>query len=197
MATDSMIRAFIAIDLPEDVSEQIGNILLELKRDLGERIVRWVPKQNIHLTLKFLGNVSTTNLVVLENVLSSVVAQHHFFTVQVGGLGAYPKVRSPRVIWIGVETTPELIALQGAVDKETDRMGYPSERRPYSAHLTLGRVSRNATLQDVERISNFLMEHKNVGVLGSILVRAVHLYRSDLRPDGAVYTRLFTAGLKP
>lgn len=192
-----MLRAFIAVDLPVDISEKIGNILLELKHDLGEKIIRWVPVQNIHLTLKFLGNVSSANLAMLENVLSNIVAQHHPLAVQVGGLGAYPKVRSPRVIWIGVETTPELIALYEAVDKETDRLGYPSERRLYSAHLTLGRVSRHATLQDVERIANSLLEHKNMGVLGSILVREVHLFRSDLRPEGAVYTRLFTARLKP
>ncbi len=192
-ANGSTLRAFIAIDLPEDIQEQLSKVAHDLKCNLGEEVIRWVPIQNIHLTLKFLGNVPLRNLGVLEQILSDIAHQHQPFRIQIGGLGAFPKIRAPRVIWIGVENSPELIAVQKAVDRETARLGYPSEGRAYSAHLTLGRVSRHATSHDIERIANYLMEYKTPNVLGSMLVRELLLFRSDLIPSGAIYTRLFTA----
>jgi 2'-5' RNA ligase len=95
---------------------------------------------------------------------------------------------------VGVEAPPELHALHHGIDVETQRLGYAREERDFSPHLTLGRVSRNATSRDVQRISEVVGSLK-VGFLGAARVQAINLYRSDLQPGGAVYTRLFSAPL--
>jgi 2'-5' RNA ligase len=188
----SVIRAFIAVDLPVEVQVCLDHIMENLKQEMGQVPVRWVASQNIHLTLKFLGDVSINNLEVLQEALQMEASTQKPMVLSIGGVGAFPKARSPRVIWVGVEAPPELELLQRGVDAHTTRIGYTPDRRPFSPHLTLGRVSRNATPQDVRTIGDVLTKQK-VGFLGVARIHAVHLYRSDLRPDGAVYTRLFSA----
>lgn len=188
----SVIRAFIAVDLPTEIQECLDHIIKTLKGDMGQVPVRWVASQNIHLTLKFLGDVSLNNLEVLQEALQLEAAGQKPMVLSIGGVGAFPKVRSPRVIWVGVEAPQELDLLQRGIDAHTTRIGYAPDRRPFSPHLTLGRVSRNATPQEVRTIGDVLTKQK-VGFLGVARIRSVHLYRSDLRPDGAVYTRLYSA----
>jgi 2'-5' RNA ligase len=191
----SVIRAFIAVDLPAEVQDCLGQILKQLNEQMGDVPVRWVAAENIHLTLKFLGDVSTNNIEVLTELLEAETADTDPMVISVGGLGAFPKVRSPRVIWVGVEAAQELVTLQRQIDMQTARIGYARDRRPFSPHLTLGRVSRNASPQDVRKIGDVLVSQK-IGYLGVARIRAVHLYRSDLKPSGAVYTKLFTAPFK-
>jgi 2'-5' RNA ligase len=190
----SVIRAFIAIDLPPDVQDCLEQVSSQLKESMERVPIRWVAVPNIHLTLKFLGDVSLSNIEVLTKILEVEAANHRPMDISVGGLGAYPKIRRPRVIWVGIEAPAELLSLQRGIEAQTARVGYARDRRPFSAHLTLGRVSRNATPREVRKIGDVLSENK-LGFLGVACVRAVHLFRSDLQPGGAVYTRLFTAPL--
>jgi 2'-5' RNA ligase len=185
----SVIRAFIAINLSPEILEHISQMSLELKSRLEGVSIRWIPTENIHLTLKFLGNVSTSNLEILKGILAKVVSNHSECDISVGGIGAFPKPQNPRVIWVGMEVPQELVQLQHNIEVETARLGYSREHRPFSPHLTLGRVSRNANTEDVHAISEVLEEFK-VGFLGAARVHNVHLYRSDLKPSGAVYTSL-------
>ncbi len=157
--------------------------------------MRWVPIRNIHLTLKFLGDVSVANTNMLAKMIEAATGSHAVFDMSVGGLGAFPSQRRPRVVWVGVEAPKELKAIQRSIDNETARMGYEADTRPYSPHLTLARVARNARAQDVREISNVL-EATKIGFLGATRVTQVHLYRSDLQPGGAVYTRVFSASLQ-
>jgi 2'-5' RNA ligase len=191
----SVIRAFIAIELSPEIQERLEGVSAQLKGRLEGAPVRWVPIENIHLTLKFLGDVSLSNLDMLKKILAGVSSMHRDFEISAGGLGAFPKIQNPRVIWVGLEAPAELAGLQHAIDQETARLGYAREDRPFSPHLTLGRVSRNATAGDIHGIADVLGGFK-VGFLGVACVEAVHLFRSDLNPGGAVYTRLFTAALK-
>jgi 2'-5' RNA ligase len=156
--------------------------------------VRWVPSENIHLTLKFLGDVSIANLDMLTKILGGIVSTHRSFEVSAGGLGAFPKIHQPRVIWIGLEVPPELMAIQHNLELETARLGYTREERPFSPHLTLGRVSRNASPAEIQAIAKVLGTTK-VGFLGATRVKTVYLFRSDLNPGGATYTRIFSAPL--
>ena len=110
--------------------------------------VRWVAVKKIHLTLKFLGDVSESNLPVLYEILRREAEKQAAFEIQVGGLGAFPSVNSPRVIWIGVEAPAELAALQHGIDVETARVGYAGEERDFSPHLTLGRIAHNASSEE-------------------------------------------------
>lgn len=192
----SVIRAFIAVNITREIGELLDNILRDLQRELSGVPVRWVPVKNIHITLKFLGDVSISNLDVLKKIIAAEAASHPSFEISAGELGAFPSMKRPRVVWVHVGAPHELDALQRAIDNETDRLGYPKEDRPFSPHLTIGRVSRNATSEDQRRLGAFLMNYKS-GVVGPARVQEVFLYKSDLQPSGAVYTPLFSAKLAP
>ena len=192
----SVIRAFIAIEMSPEIRRRLDQVSDELKQRLKDIPVRWVPVENIHLTLKFLGDVSVANLEVLKKILQSEIAGHHPFEMSVGELGAFPSNRRPRVIWVKVEAPAELEAVQRGIETESTRLGYAREERAFSPHLTLGRVSRNASSRDIRKISEVLDSYK-VGFLGAARIQAVHLFRSDLKPGGAVYTCLFTVPLSP
>lgn len=190
----SVIRAFIAIELPSEILHCLEEVSTQLKQRLEDVPLRWAPVPNIHLTLKFLGDVSPSNIDVLTDILQTLASSYQMIEISVGGLGAYPRRHRPRVIWIGVEAPPELMAAQRSIESETARLGYARERRIYAPHLTLGRVSRHATSRDVRKIAEVLESYK-VGFLGVVRVRSINLYRSVLKPSGAVYTCLFTARL--
>ncbi len=187
------IRAFIAIELPQTLQNQLGEIITQLQQQ-SSRAVRWVSPRNIHLTLKFLGNVSPANLNALTGVLGAEAKRHKAMQLHVGGLGAFPNRLRPRVVWVGVAAPPTLLDLQRGIDRETNRLGYPNEDREFSPHLTLGRVSQHATPQEVKSISESLAAVQ-VGELAVVTVQHIQLFRSDLQPGGAVYTPLFKATL--
>ncbi len=190
----SVVRAFVAVDLESEITERLAQVLAELRQQVDGRIVRWVPAENIHLTLKFLGDVSVHNLPLLEDALRAEALGRSAFALSVGGLGAFPSENQPRVLWVGVEAPDVLMALQRGIEARMERLGYAREKSPFNPHLTLGRVSRSATAREVRQVARLLREYK-LGFLGVSEVEAVHLFRSDLRPAGAVYTRLFSAPL--
>jgi len=190
----SVIRAFIAIDLSADIQHQLDEVQQNYKAQIANTAVRWVVATNIHLTLKFLGDVSLSNLNILTDMISAEISGHHQFDISVGGSGAFPNIRQPRIIWVGVEAPLELTAIQNGIETTTARLGYTREERAFSPHLTLGRVSRNVTSQDVKTISKAL-ETTRIGFLGATCVEKVYLYRSDLQPTGAVYTQIFSSSL--
>ena len=191
----SVFRAFIAVDLPAEIHRCLDQISAGYQEMLGDSPVRWVPAENIHLTLKFLGDVSVASTEMLTKILETMASNHHTFEISIGGAGAFPNARRPRVLWVGVEAPPDLMSMQRSIDQETARMGYASEERPFSPHLTIGRVSRNAPPRDIRAIGQAL-ESKKVGFLGAARVKQVHLFRSDLKPGGAVYTKVFSASLQ-
>ena len=191
----SVIRAFIAIKLSPEIHQRLKDVNALLRQRLQGALVRWVPVDNIHLTLKFLGDVSTANLEMLAKILQAEAHQHQPFEISVGELGAFPSAHKPHVIWLGVQAPAELNTLQKGIEEEMARLGYKPEDRPFSPHLSLGRVSRNAEAQDFARIEAVLNVTK-VGFLGAMHVEAVHLFKSDLQPNGAIYTGLLEALLK-
>ena len=192
----SVIRAFIAIEIPPAIHAQLDHISQELRSQTKTWAIHWVAVNNIHLTLKFLGEVPSTNLDLLTRSLNREVAKHSTFEINVGGLGAFPSIRRPRVIWIGIEAPSGLYALQKGIDAETLRLGYQTDERGFSPHLTLARLSQNASPDEIRQISEVLMNDK-VGRLGTFKAEALRLFKSDLLPSGAVYTPLFTTALNP
>jgi RNA 2',3'-cyclic 3'-phosphodiesterase len=190
----AVIRAFIAIDLSQDILQRLEEVIRSYKSQLSSVPIRWIPASNIHLTLKFLGDVSLSNLSILTDMLQTEISSHHQFDISVGGSGAFPNIRQPRIIWVGVEAVSELGLIQTGIEMTTARLGYAREERPFSPHLTLGRISRNTSSQDIKLISKVL-ETSKVGFLGATCVEIIHLYRSDLQPTGAVYTQIFSSSL--
>jgi 2'-5' RNA ligase len=190
-----MLRSFIAIELPAEIQAAIASSTAGLQKALPKPLVRWVASKNLHLTLKFLGDVSPTNLERLAEALKVESVRQEKFSLSVGGLGAFPTPRRPRVIWIGLEAPAMLTAVQRAVESVSSRMGYPTEDRPFSPHLTIGRVGQDVSAADLKRVCAAI-EGTTVGPLGTVSVDAIHIFKSDLQPGGSVYTHLYAMPLK-
>jgi 2'-5' RNA ligase len=190
-----MLRSFIAIELPAEIQAAIASSTAGLQKALPKPLVRWVASKNLHLTLKFLGDVSPTNLERLAEALKVESVRQEKFSLSVGGLGAFPTPRRPRVIWIGLEAPAMLTAVQRAVESVSSRMGYPTEERPFSPHLTIGRVGQDVSAADLKRVCAAI-EGATVGPLGTVSVDAIHIFKSDLQPGGSVYTHLYAMPLK-
>jgi RNA 2',3'-cyclic 3'-phosphodiesterase len=191
----SLLRAFIAVEIPFEIHQAIENKTAHLRAALNSSLVRWVPSNNIHLTLKFLGDVSPASVDLLSQMLNAEVGQHQAFEMTFGGLGAFPNPKRARVIWIGIRAPAGLEALQHGIEAATATLGYPAEKRPFSPHLTIGRVKQNVSSTGMQKI-RIALEETQVGSLGTTHVNTIHLFKSDLKPSGAVYTRLFSAPLK-
>jgi 2'-5' RNA ligase len=190
----SLLRAFIALELPARVCEAIQKQTDRLRQTLGNDFVRWVPTQNMHLTLKFLGDTSTSHLDFLKQMLLREAEAHPQFDLQIGGLGAFPTRRSPRLLWIGIHAPLNLASLQRSIESGMSRLGYKADERAFSPHLTLGRARQTASLSELQRIRAAL-DTIQLGSIEAARVDAVHLFKSDLRPDGSIYTKLFSAPL--
>lgn len=195
MSGEEVFRSFIAVDIPAGVQEALGQVEDQLRERLPETPIRWVEPEKIHLTLKFLGDVSRENLDMVKKILSSEVAKRQAMEIGIGGIGAFPKMRHPRVVWVGVEAPEELHALRRGIEDGVARLGYDYDKYDFTPHLTLGRVSRKASSREVRNVGKVLHDFQ-VGFIGVTRVDEVHIYRSDLQPEGAVYTRLFTASLE-
>lgn len=190
----SMLRAFIAVEIPAEIQQNVYKQTAAFRRGI-ESLVRWVPAHNMHLTLKFLGDVSPNNVEFLVQMLRNEAALVPAFDIHLAGLGSFPNLRRPRVIYVGIQAPAVLDALQRGIEAAARRLGYESEERPFSAHLTLGRLRQNATAVEQQQIRRAL-ESTQVDVFGTARVDSLHLYKSDLNPGGSIYTRLHSAPLK-
>jgi 2'-5' RNA ligase len=115
--------------------------------------------------------------------------------MQIGGLGSFPTPRRARVIWIGIQAPAAFENLQRGIEFAAARLGYEPETRPFSPHLTIGRVRQQVSASDQQQVRAAL-ERTQVGDLGAAEISTVHLFKSDLQPTGSIYTRLFSAPLK-
>jgi len=188
------IRAFIAVSLPPVLQSQLDLISRQLQEMLPAVPIRWVPVKNIHLTLKFLGNIPEQTLGALKESLKAEASRHPSFEFGLGMPGAFPSINRPRVIWVGVTAVEELKELARGIETQTKSLGFPNEERPFSPHLTLGRVGGQATKGDTRLVADAVQSLKTEAA-GTTRVTEIHLYRSDLNPGGAVYTRLYSASL--
>jgi 2'-5' RNA ligase len=188
------IRSFIAINLSADIISSLDALIRQLQSLTPKGVVRWVAANKIHLTLKFLGDVPDGQFDNLQTMLREEAGRHPAFNIRVGGLGAFPNFKNPRVIWVGVEAPADLTALQLGIETQAGRLGYAAEDRAFSPHLTLGRLNRYVAPQEVQRLSQVLSTVK-AEPFGNLRVEEVCLYRSDLKPGGPLYTRLFAAQL--
>lgn len=188
----SLLRAFIAVEIPSTIQNSIHDSTAGLRKTLGDGLIRWVPPHNVHLTLKFLGDVSSASLDLIKQMLTAEAGQHSCFEMQVEGIGSFPNSRRPRVIWVGLHAPAALESLQRGIESASARLGYTPEEKSFSPHLTIGRVKQNLSAPEIQRIRAALEETK-IGLLGIVHVDAVHLFKSDRQPSGSVYTRLFSA----
>ena len=186
---EAPIRTFIAVELPPPIREALARTQASLKRDLAMRSLRWVNPDSIHITLKFLGDVMPSQMPAIEEALAGVARHHAAFSVAVAGLGAFPNLSRPNVLWVGLEWQIVLLQrLRDDVEAVIAPLGFPTERRPFQPHLTLARI-KDAPSADL-RVIGDTVRRAEVRRLGQIDVHEVALMRSDLRREGALYTQL-------
>ena len=190
-----LLRTFIAVDIPSHLQQLIQQRIEPLHKSLGASLVRWVAPQNIHLTLKFLGDVAPVNIQMLSQMLGAEADVVHAFDIQINGLGCFPSPKRPRVLFVEVQAPAELEALYRGIESACARLGYESEQRDFSPHLTVGRVRQDIPAVGQQKLRNAL-EAFVIDSPGSARVDSVHLYKSDLKPSGSVYTKLFSAPLQ-
>lgn len=176
------IRTFICIEIPETVKARIERLQQQLRR--SEAQVSWTRPSNIHLTIKFLGDVQAAKLEAIRTAVERAASNISAFEIEVGGAGCFPSPKNPRVLWVGLTHVPDsLKQLRDNVEDELFREGFPREQKRFSPHLTIGRVrSPRGASEVAERLiaSGFDNESFQAG--------EVIVMRSDLKPTGSVYT---------
>lgn len=183
-------RTFIAVELPLRVIRFAGRIQ-DIMRAEGLRL-GWVQPENMHLTLRFLGDVETDRIPDIQSALAAAVQHTAPFSLNARRVGVFPGFRQPRVVWLGMDgQVDQLLNLQGQVAAALLQVGFAPEKRPFRGHLTLGRVKSGINPAVLQR-AIFSAEK---GESGEFEVQSVTLFRSDLKPTGAVYTRLAEARL--
>ena len=180
-----MIRAFLAIEIPDSLRPGLAQVTGELKRSHAE--VRWVPVGNIHLTLKFFGNVPDEEIGALALAAREVAAAAAPFHLQVTGAGAFPSRQAPRVVWVGLggDVVP-LTQLYYRLEKAFATLGYLSEGRAFNPHLTLGRVKSPANR---DKLAGMLAKMPPLN-WPPFTVKELILFQSVLSPQGSKYTPL-------
>lgn len=186
------LRAFVAIRLPGELLTRLKSLQADLVREFGFPI-RWVAPEKIHLTLKFLGEIEPDQVEEVREAMTGAARKSAPLFLRARGLGVFPRIANAKVFWVGLEgQTHELIELQKRLDEELARVGFQKETRPFRAHLTLGRtkgkIDPKALGEAITTFGGFETE--------PFCADRFHLFRSQLRPAGAVYTRLIDLDFK-
>jgi 2'-5' RNA ligase len=180
-----LIRSFLAIELPKGILNKIEEIELDLRSTHAD--VRWVNPEKIHLTLKFFGNIEES---MIDSILKSIeepTQNTNPFSLKVRGIGAFPNLKNPRVIWMGLVDGKEVLAsFQKQIDNQLREIGFQPENRPFRPHLTLGRMKSSRGREELAGT----MEKYKEEEFGDLQVERVVLFKSDLRPTGPIYTAL-------
>jgi len=185
-----MIRTFVAVPIPEPLILAAGDYQEYLKQ--LEAPVRWVRPENLHITLKFLGDVDSSRLQGVIFAIRAALASETSFSAALGGSGVFPNSRSPRVIWMGVDQgASRLSRLVNRVETAVAGLGFERETRPFRPHITLGRVKSNKGLSPL--LSNLEMNPFDGGKMS---VDEVHLMKSTLTPEGAIYEQIEVFNLR-
>ena len=180
-----MIRSFLAIELPKPILKKIEEVQGDLRSTHAD--VRWVSPEKIHLTLKFFGNIEESRIDSIFKSIEEPVRNILPFTIRVQGMGAFPQLKNPRVIWVGLVNGSEILtSLQIQIETQLEKVGFQPEDRPFHPHLTLGRMKSS---RGKEELAGRMEKHKEEE-FGDLRVERVVLFKSELRPSGPIYTPL-------
>lgn len=185
------MRTFIAVDLAPELKASLQDLIRRLKGKGGD--VKWAGSHGLHLTLKFLGEISAEEAQTVETVLRDVAGRHAAFPVELKGTGVFPPgARNPRVLWTDIVAGPTLAALQTDLEVALEKAGFPREERPFRPHLTLGRVKSPRGLRDTRAE----LERHQEASFGRMTVSRLTFFQSTLRPTGAEYSVLAEVELR-
>ena len=184
-------RVFCAVELPAEVRARLEEHVRRLRGDVPDVAASWSRVENIHLTLKFFGNVEVKRIEKISAAAERAVKHFSTFQIGVGGTGVFPRPSRPQVLWIGVvDSSGQLSALQEKFEAECAAEGFPKEDRAYKPHLTIARLRKpEGALQLAE--AHLRMQFEQIDVE----VKEVVLFRSELSPKGSKYSVIFNRGL--
>ena len=189
-----MFRLFIAVDFPPDIIAKIARITAYLQAQLPGKVMKWVAPESLHLTLKFLGNVREDRLSELETCMKAALQGQPSFNISIEGMGMYPNARKPRVLWLGIKDPGNLGQIHHQLATTLQDFDPEPEKRAFSPHLTIARIRQNGSPQAIQEAGKILSQFK-VDSLGTLKVCTVRLYKSDLTPNGPIYTSLLSVPL--
>lgn len=188
------MRAFIAIELPKNIKDLLAGLQEGLKKSGAD--VKWVAPENIHLTLKFLGELDDETLEKIKKIVEIVAAKNNNYKISLSSLGAFPKIDYPRVIWAGLEKgTAETEKIAKELEERIEKFGIPKEDRAFSCHITLGRARPSLNREKLIRE----LKNSQEGFAKKALefeAAKITLFKSTLNPKGASYETLKEASLK-
>ena len=179
------IRCFIAIEIPETIQNQLARIQATLRNQIQK--ASWVKPGNIHLTLKFLGDVDPDDLESIGEAIERVASRHRNFSLHIGGLGAFPNLARPRVMWTGVKAGGERVAaLAQDINVALGDCGFPIDTKRFNPHLTIARLKERINLRPYTN-----QYHQYDRIDGAEMsVKTISLIQSQLHPTGAIYSTL-------
>jgi 2'-5' RNA ligase len=186
VSDEKQIRAFLAIDPPEEVLAEIGAIQSRLRK-LITGDFRWVRPEGIHLTLKFFGDIFPSGVAEIAGAVEPLASGEKPFSLSLAGAGVFPDLRRPRVLWLGMNgDVDRLIRFQTNLEQALQRIGFPREERPFRPHLTLARIKDSRALKGLDHA----LEKGEEYTAGQFVASGLSLIQSELTPRGAVYTKL-------
>lgn len=188
------LRAFVAIKLDPELKKTINSFEATVKNKAPSGL-RWVKADLLHLTLKFLGDITPKEAEELSKILGQVVMNRPPFELQVAGTGAFPNWRNPRTLWVGINKNDKLMSLFQHLDFEIATLGFSPEGKPFTPHLTLCRVSESVDPRTVQPLQKEFEGFSTIS-LPTWKVNEVVLFKSQLQPGGPIYTPISKHTLK-
>ena len=186
MESPRNLRLFFAVELPEEIIGHLSYITNKLYR-YGLPSIKWVDVNNIHLTLKFLGDTSENLVDSITSTMRTTVSDVSPFILQIKGIGTFPNMRRPRILWAGVKGNLEPVArIKNRLEQTMEMQGFVKEQRPFSPHLTIGRINAQLSPQELERLDRAIPEINNLSPV-YMQVNALSLIESRLTRSGAIY----------
>lgn len=183
------MRLFIALPLEAPVKDALGRIITLFKQKGGS--VKWVKPDNVHLTLRFLGETDENLVNEIKQQIDEAVKSHRQVQTSIATLGGFPNLNRPRVIWVGIEQNIEALAKMARdIEHRMRSLGFEKEKKQFKAHLTLGRVRHNKGL---ENLTDFVKDYRLEEI--PLLFDHIVLFKSTLTPQGPIYDRLHEAKL--
>jgi len=188
------MRAFIAIELPREIKDALFKIEDKLKTHLSG--INWIKPLNLHLTLKFLGEISAEQLNQIKQIIREITKTISGFKIKLETLGIFPNTHAARIIWIGTNQPPlELKQLAEQLETKLVESGIPPEQRSFRAHITIGRIKSQAIPSDLEKALDKVKKDV-VGAIWEFDCGGITLFESSLSPQGATYTVLKKANFR-
>ena len=189
------IRSFIALEIPNNIISQIRQVQNDLKTHdfkAHDIKIRWSRPENIHLTLRFLGDIDESQIFMAKNAIKVSSTKYTPLTLSAKRIGVFPNIKRPNVLWIGLGGQIDILsAIQKELNKNLERSGFNIEKRPFKGHLTLGRIKG----RKLPGLFGDVINQYNDFKTEDFICREVVLFNSDLKPTGPVYNRLFSVEL--